>query len=146
MGATDIVGRMPRHVVKIVADLASDPSVKEVWLIGSQAQKSPSPSSDWDLLVHSDREPYHSPRRHEEVDVLWCGPSGRLQVESEYNYPELQFSDFEWEPIDTDRATYTAKKFREFEPGLLRDISEPVYIKSRQPALLIWRRCSAQRL
>lgn len=140
MGASDIVGKMPRHVAKIVADLASDPSVKEVWLIGSQAQESPSPNSDWDLLVCSDREPQPSPRRHEEVDILWCGPSGRLQVESEYAYPTLELSDFQWEPIKASRATYTAKKFVDYPPDRLRDISEPVYNESRQPALLIWRR------
>lgn len=140
MGASVEVVKIPPHVEEMVSSLVSDPTVKEVWLIGSQASGSASPSSDWDLLVKSDREPSASPRRHREIDVLWCGPSGTVQVESESDYPTLRFRDFEWQVVDSTKATYLARRFNEYEYGVARDISEPVYNTRRQAALLIWRR------
>lgn len=140
MSAGDSGRQLPVHVEQVVTELISDPTVYEIWLIGSRAQGSASPTSDWDLLVRSEREPEAAPRRHREIDVLWCGPSGSVQVESECDYPTLQFSDFEWEDVGHGRAVYTARKFIEYGYGVGRDTSEPVYSTSKQPAQLIWRR------
>lgn len=142
MTTSDVV-KVPPHVEEVVAALAADPTVREIWLIGSQARGSPSPTSDWDLLVQSEREPQRYPRRHQSVDILWCGPSGACQVESECDYPTLQFGDFEWQNVDSATAAYTARKFMDYDPVVGRDTSDPVYESTRQRALLLWRRESA---
>lgn len=137
------VMKVPLHVEEVIAALAAEPMVREIWLIGSQAGESPSPTSDWDLLVQSEREPHAYPRRHQGIDIIWCGPSGACQVESEYDYPTLQFSNFEWERVDSRTANYTARKFCDYDPGVGRDISEPIHRSTRQRALLLWPRESA---
>jgi Nucleotidyltransferase domain len=142
MIAGDVI-KIPPHVEEVIAALAVDPTVNEIWLIGSQARGSASLTSDWDLLVQSEREPQRGPRRHRGIDVLWCGPSGACQVESERNYPILNFNDFEWESVDSATATYTARRYINYDPRVGRDTSEPVYDSNRQQALLLWRRESA---
>jgi predicted nucleotidyltransferase len=134
---------LPPDVEEVAGQLRSDPTVQEIWLIGSRASGSASPTSDWDLLVRSDRDPGVAPRRSPNVDVLWCGPSGATLVEGEEEYLKFDFSDFQWEVVNCSEAAYVGRRFKEFEYGVAHDSSEPRYVRDRQSALLLWKRTSA---
>lgn len=141
--ADDEMLDVPQRVEEVMAQLRSDPTVKEIWLIGSRANGSAAPESDWDLLVRSDREPAQSVRRSPDIDVLCSGPSGSTLVEGEEESLRFWFTDFEWKATSCGEATYLGRRLNNYECGVARDASEPVCVRKRQRASLLWERKSA---
>ncbi len=131
--------QLPPHVEGVIGQLISDANVNQIWLIGSRANGSASATSDWDLLVLSEKEPSNCSRCCPGIDVLWCGPSGSTLVEGAYKHLTFQFSDFKWK-AQNGEATYLDRKFTDVEYGVTRDASQPVLVRSQQRALLIWQR------
>jgi hypothetical protein len=127
----------PGGVRALIDDLAREPATQSIWLFGSRANFSATATSDWDVLVFSSAEPHVAPRRRKDVDVVRVGPSGRVLVEGVCEDMAFHFQDFQWTVLDGERASYLGKKFRDTNDGYARDISEPVYERSTQAALLI---------
>lgn len=94
MPSTELLDRLPAHVVDVVQQLRADADSLEVWLIGSRATSTAHATSDWDLLVRSLREPEFASRRCEGVDVLHCGPSGTILLEGQPMSMTIQFASF----------------------------------------------------
>lgn len=132
--------KLPPCVRAAVIAIAADTDTREVWLIGSQANGTATPESDWDLLVMSAREPVVTEKRFEGIDVLHLGPSGKLLLEGMSSSHELQFTDFRWVITSPTTAAYRGMRFIPVEPGVGRDIADPRVIY--QPALgaLLWSR------
>jgi len=131
---------LPEHVRHVINDLASDPSVREVWLIGSQVNGSASTASDWDLVVRSTREPEATSRRHTDIDIIWSGPSGKTLAEGQSDFYAFPFDDFQWVEKEEDGiAQYVGRKFVEIDFGALHDTSRPIQYRPIQNAVRVWR-------
>jgi len=134
---------IPEHVRKVVDQLTLDPSVLEVWLIGSQPSDSSTLNSDWDLLVRSTSDPtVRLGVRREGVDVLWCGPSGTVLLEGKPTDFAVDFSDFRWREVSEGRAQYRGRRFTDlsFEP---HDSSMPVQKFVDCVGIRVWKKKSA---
>lgn len=125
-------------VLAVITELSQEPSVLEVWLMGSRANASASESSDWDLLVFSEHEPRASPGRHPKVDVLWAGPSGSLLLEGQPECMALNFSDFQWVRRSADSAEYLGRKSLDHPPGIARDATEPAQVRVPSCSIRLW--------
>lgn len=132
--------RLPEKVKKVMTRLGADQTVHEIWLIGSRANGSAVSTSDWDLLVRSTRDPSVVSKRSAEIDVLWSGPSGTVLLEGKDETLGFMFSDFEWKESSPTEATYRGRKLKNCHDGTARDASESPFDRSRQRALLLWRR------
>ena len=126
---------LPEHVQRVVTELIADSSVHKIWLVGSQANGTASPTSDWDLLVFSDREPNVREERCSNVDVIWKGPS---QTQREGGSIQIDFTKFQWAEKDDGTADYVGHKFIEFEYGVARDASISPVLRPPQRAICIW--------
>ena len=133
--ATSAATHLPEHVQRVVTELVADSSVHKVWLVGSQANGTASPTSDWDLLVFSDREPSVREERCSDVDVIWKGPS---QTQREGGSIQIDFTKFQWDEKDDGTADYVGYKFIEFEYGVARDASISPVLRPPQRAICIW--------
>ena len=124
---------LPENVLRVITELAADSSVLEIWLFGSQANRTASGTSDWDLLVFSDREPNVREERCQNVDVIWRGPT---QTQREGCTIQIDFSNFQWSEKDDGTADYVGRKIIEFEgPG---DTSISRVLRPPQKAICIW--------
>jgi hypothetical protein len=123
-----------------LAELREEVFTESIWLVGSRANQTSTPNSDWDLLVFSSVEPEVVPARCEDVDVIRVGPSKQtFLLEGRGSDFLLSFADWRWCEIDEVRAIYTGKKFINYPPGA-RDASDPVYIETKQSAYRLWSR------
>jgi len=134
----EIVNGMPQNVLGVIDQLSQDPSVLEVWLIGSRVNMSATTDSDWDLLVFSTKEPYETLAREKGVDVLWKGPSGKVLLEGQPECMKVCFSDFQWAESESDKAAYVGRKFVDCKSGEVRDASEPAQVRGHSLASRIW--------
>ena len=112
----------PCEIDEFVAQLVSRfPNIYEVWLIGSRANGTARPDSDWDLLVFGD-----SPVRAQistaddlhraDVDCLVLIDDDRFISA----WPPLHsgsLSAWDWHRCTEDSATYTETKWRDSEDG-----------------------------
>ena len=130
--------KLPHAALTVITELSQDPSVLEVWLIGSRANAIASESSDSDLLVFSEREPRVSPSRHPEVDVLWVGPVGNLLLEGQAECMALNFSDFKWDRSSPVAANYLGRKSLNHPIGVARDATEPAQARESLCAIRLW--------
>jgi predicted nucleotidyltransferase len=70
--------KLPAIVLRVINELKADKSVREIWLIGSRANKMATPTSDLDFLVRSNSDPEERSARCDSIDILWAGPSGTV--------------------------------------------------------------------
>lgn len=100
--------------------IAAYPAIREVWLIGSRADNTASPSSDWDYLAFADRFTFDDLARRDgdlndpAIDLLlvydddqFCKPwpDGERQKKG-------SLSGWEWRKQSDTHATYRATKPR----------------------------------
>ena len=130
------IQEFPDRIRTLIDELSQDAATESIWLIGSRANSCSTATSDWDFLIFSNAEPVPVAERLPDTDLLRVGPSGRVLTDGGN---EVEFRDFVWKPIDDCHARYIGKKFRPFEPGIGRDMSEPVFDRSEQLAILIHR-------
>jgi predicted nucleotidyltransferase len=131
--------QLPLAVTELVEELRSDDSVMQVWLIGSQASGGASLESDWDLLVFSTREASVTSARNPKIDVLWKGPSESVLLEGKSESFIIKFSDFSWELVAVDKATYRGRRFLDLPDGA-RDASKQPQVMLTQSAVCLWSR------
>lgn len=136
LATTSATTHFPEHVQRVITELVADSSVLKIWLVGSQANGTASPTSDWDLLVFSDCEPNVREERCHDVDVIWNGPT---QTQREGDSIQIDFSKFQWNEKDDGTADYVGYKFIEFEYGVARDASISPVLRTLQKAICIWR-------
>lgn len=127
--------RLPEHVQRVITELVADSSVHKIWLVGSRANGTASPTSDWDLLVFSNRDPNVREERCSDVDVIWKGPT---QTQREGGSIQIDFTRFQWAENDDGTADYVGYKFIEFEYGVVRDASISPVSRPPQRAVCIW--------
>ena len=113
------------------------PSVREVWLLGSRANNTARPDSDWDLLVFGDgslitqlREA--SELHRDDIDCLAVVDADRFESAWGKKPKGGSLSGWEWERSPNDQATYTETKWRDAEDGA-------GWVSKRRRALLLWR-------
>ncbi|RYE01285.1 MAG: nucleotidyltransferase domain-containing protein [Sphingobacteriales bacterium] len=140
MHDTEFLARLPAHVADIVQQLKEDMDSLEVWLIGSRATNTAHATSDWDLLLRSAREPEPVTHRCEGVDVLHCGPSGKILLEGQPRKREIKFTGFMWEAISPVEARYSGIQFLPVQEGVVRDSWDPSVVRFPAKALLLWHR------
>lgn len=126
---------LPEHVQRVITELVADSSVHKIWLVGSQVNGTASPTSDWDLLVFSSREPSVREERCPNVDVIWKGPT---QTQREGSSIQINFTKFQWSESNEGTAGYVGHKFIEFEYGVARDVSISPVLQLPQRAVCIW--------
>lgn len=127
--------RFPENVQRVITELVADSPVYKIWLVGSQANGTASPTSDWDLLVFSNREPSIREERCSDVDVIWKGPT---QTQREGGPIQIDFTRFRWTENDDGTADYVGYKFIDFEYGVVRDASISPVLRPPQRAVCIW--------
>lgn len=126
------------HCVNLALErIKRQDAVQEIWLIGSQANNTAKPSSDWDLLVLANAETVFRPKQNPEVDVIWCNPSNSCLAEGSTEQLIFPFSDFQW-CQDVNEAIYTGRKFTDYEPNTAFDMSEPLQVRTQQKAFRLW--------
>jgi predicted nucleotidyltransferase len=130
---------LPEPIYKIFNELILDDSIKEIWLIGSQASDNARPDSDWDLLVFSQREAVVRQPRSNIVDVLWYGPSGKVLLEGQLAEYSFDFSDFQWEENEAGIAMYRGRKFLDSKAATIRDTSQSIQKFVKSSAILLWK-------
>lgn len=131
---------LPDTVIRVLDELRDDESTLEIWLVGSRVSGCAGPTSDWDLLVFSAREPETHSVRAEGVDVLLKGPSGAVLLEGMPMSLMLKFSDFQWRELGPGRAKYRGRKFLTGVADALRDAATPAQIFTEGVATLLWKR------
>jgi predicted nucleotidyltransferase len=119
-----VIKGLPEDARVIIQELANDPTVESIWLIGSRANSRARRESDWDFLVFFNTEPIYVTQRRQNIDLLRVGPSGAVRPDGG---EEIDFRDFRWKPIDDRRAAYRGKQFIPYEPLVARDGHEPVF-------------------
>ena len=136
--AEELLNSLPDSVLKVVAELKAEVSTESIWLVGSRANQTSTPNSDWDLLVFSNTEPEVVPARYSYVDVIRVGPSRQIfLLEGKGSDFILSFADWQWRQTDEANAVYVGKRFIDYPTGV-RDASDPVYSETEQPAYCIW--------
>ncbi len=130
---------LPNYVQNIITELKNKKTINSIWLIGSRANGTENESSDWDLLVFSVAEPIITKARHKNVDVIILGPSGNYLLEGKKAELKNSFKNWYWSESENNEATYVGNKFIDYPSGV-RDISSPVYEKTKSKAYCLWRR------
>jgi predicted nucleotidyltransferase len=133
----EILNTFPEFVRKVLAELIEEESTESVWLVGSRANQTARPDSDWDLLVFSSVEPEAISARCEKIDIIRVGPSRQGLLEGQGNNYIFSFADWQWSDIDKVNAKYIGTKLKDYPPGA-RDSSEQACIATEQPAYRIW--------
>ena len=126
---------IPTQVEDTIAELATDLSAVEIWLIGSRVAGVLRPDSDWDLLVISPIEIVPRAARRKGIDVFWLGPSGVLKLEGS----DHRFAPIDWKSTGL-TAEYTGKSSKHHEDGVARDAEKPFYEYPRLAAIPLWKR------
>lgn len=129
-------------VALAVAELAAEPSTREVWLIGSRANGTATEESDWDLLVFTDEDPHPVAARRLKVkiDILRVGPSGRALLEGKPEDLRFEFADFSWSSVSGECASYIGKKSNDYVDLQAYDMDTPRFRRLKLKARLLWLR------
>jgi hypothetical protein len=130
-------------VALAVAELAAEPSTREIWLFGSRANGTATEESDWDLLVFTDEDPrpVAARRLKIKIDILRVGPSGQALLEGETEGHRLEFADFSWLRVSGKCASYLDKKLNDYVELQAQDADSPrVQRRLRRKAELLWSR------
>jgi hypothetical protein len=130
----------PESIRVVIEEVARETVTKAIWFIGSRANSSAKPSSDWDILVFCDDEPMPVQERHKGLDVLRVGPSGRVLLEGMSETFVCSFENFHWSLTDSQQASYVGLKLRRGE--VLHDYDESRYDSAQLKAFLIYGRKS----
>lgn len=98
------------------------PTIREVWLFGSQANGTATLDSDWDLLVFSESDIFELLKndltiQSEKIDLLV-----RFGQEAEAKKPwgeekSLNLEDWNWTVTGNGKATYRSSKFLDESPA-----------------------------
>jgi hypothetical protein len=106
----------------VAALLRAHPSIKEVWLIGSRADGSAKPTSDWDYIIFADQGVLSAlsttstfNKRDIDLLVVFDGDNFRKPWADGQREKRGCLSGWEWRPISTSTAAYRATKAREGE-------------------------------
>jgi len=134
---SDHLIRFPKDILTIISEICAEAASASVWLVGSRANGRAKESSDWDVLVFSRDNSTRPSARHDRLDVIRVGPTGRVLVEGASELLAFNFSDFDWALEGPQRASYLGKKFREFDVGYVRNSSQPILDRTRQIAVLL---------
>ena len=137
---------LPQHVLDVLKALTEQAETLEVWLIGSRANNTAGPDSDWDLLVFSSAEPTPIATRQPGVDVIHVGPSGQFLLEGQLEVMTRPFASFVWRPSENETATYTALRLIDFAPGVELNRNRTTLSKQGSPCRgsLEEAKCSSQ--
>lgn len=100
--------------------LKSIPSIESIWLIGSRANGTAKPGSDWDFLVFGDDTVFEKIQNSpslcmKNVDLLIVAADGGFKTP----YGEEKSGHLEswkWRTITSETATYKSSKFDDFDP------------------------------
>ncbi|MBC7932529.1 MAG: nucleotidyltransferase domain-containing protein [Rubrivivax sp.] len=134
----ELLNSLPDSVLNVLAELKEEVSTESIWLVGSRANQTSTPHSDWDLLVFSSVEPEVVPARRKDVDVIRVGPSRQtFLLEGKGSDFMLSFADWRWREIDEVNAIYVGRRFIDYPPGA-RDAGDPVFSETEQPAYRVW--------
>lgn len=99
---------LPSHVRQMVETLSLEPTTLSVWLIGSRANASDNPRSDWDLMVFASTDPAPAKGRQPGIDIIQVGPSGFYLLEGIAGEHLLPFANWEWQVIGDGEASYSS--------------------------------------
>jgi hypothetical protein len=115
--------------------VAVAPSVKEIWLLGSRANGTAGPDSDWDLLVLADEEALTRLRRTPSlhlpnVDCLVATNQEFVNAWGE-KVKSGSMPGWEWVRLNDFFAEYTEKKWEDAEDGA-------GVVSRRRKAVQVW--------
>lgn len=92
------------------------PQINEIWLIGSRAADTATEESDWDFLVFADSACMDKLAQHTglslpNVDFLVLYDGDHFEEPWGDDPKKKSLSDFKWNKIADDKASYTQRKF-----------------------------------
>jgi len=127
---------MDEELEQFTSELVTNfPGISAIWLIGSRANGTAKPLSDWDILVFADKQIFTVLKMDESyhrgaVDLLvvidgdnFMKPYGGEKTGS--------LTKWKWKEISDDDAEYEGIKFISDEPGSNLGDFEPKLIKAR---------------
>lgn len=130
---------LPSFVRKMVETLSLEPTMLSVWLIGSQANASANPGSDWDLMVFASTDPVPGKVRQHGIDIIQVGPSGFYLLEGVTVEHLLPFADWEWQVIGGSEASYSSWDDPDKNSSVIVAYDHP-RIRKRLRAVKLWAR------
>lgn len=108
------MNRVPTEIEELVSSLTTkNPDIEEIWLIGSRANGSARPNSDWDILIFGKNLKLNI------FSEILEATSSEVDVLIVYDYPYFSnfdssktgsLSDWKWSPVGIS-ATYKGTKF-----------------------------------
>lgn len=136
--ASKMTEEFPEGVQSAIRELAREPGITSIWLIGSRANHCARNDSDWDLLVFSNADPIPTQCRFDGIDVLRAGPSGKVLLEGQSQDYEVRFSDFQWRQLSEWHAQYRGNKLIEYPVGQVINYSAPRRERCILDAFRVW--------
>lgn len=114
----------PTRVQAVIDQLKSEPCSDSVWFIGSRANGSFHPDSDWDFICFRNSTVEVQDARSEFVDIVQVGNDGRYLLEGQSFNMAGQFSNWQWREIDSQHAQYKSRVTPEIMSGTAFDLSD----------------------
>lgn len=128
---------LPSHVRQMVETLSLEPTTLSVWLIGSRANASANPRSDWDLMVFASTDPAPVKERQPGIDIIQVGPSDVCLREGDTLELLLQFDEWEWQVIGDGEASYSSWDDPDKNSSVIVAYDQP-RIRKRFRAVKLW--------
>ena len=112
------------------------PGISAIWLIGSRANGTARPTSDYDLVVFTDRGLFESMRTHgsvrnQEIDLfIVFGSNG--DFETPWGEKKGNLKDWEWSQESPGTANYRSVKFMPDKPGSKTGVIKTERLKAKK--------------
>ncbi len=116
------IQRDGHELQQFVSELVTNfPTISSIWLLGSRANATAKPLSDWDILVFADEQTFNNLKMN---DFYHRGAVDLLVVTDGDNFKKPyggqktgSLTKWKWKPTNNDEAQYEGIKFIPDEPG-----------------------------
>lgn len=132
------INEFPAQVFEVLNALISEKETESIWFVGSRANGTERPDSDWDFIVFVCDKLSERRARHSQIDIIRVDQNGSYLLEGQPIELSGQFKTWQWREIEPGRATYTVRATPEIGAGDLFDIQDMRLVELR--GLNVWRR------
>jgi len=130
------VMKFPEEVLSIIEQIKREADIVSIWFIGSRANNTHRLQSDWDFICFFNRSIQEHKQRSEKVDIIQVGNDGKYLLEGLSMMSEGNFSQWNWEKVDSNSSQYISRKAPELEPGVPYNLDDVRYISNK--AIRVW--------
>lgn len=121
------ISDFPSYVSKILRKLTSEPSALSIWFIGSRANGTDRPDSDWDFILFVNDEICEKKTRHKNVDIIRVDKNGQYLLEGQKSNMVGSFNTWKWREESPILSSYTVRKTPNVPNGQTYDTQDIKY-------------------